>query len=337
MARLENISQSFKSIRRKIKAFLHGEKWKEALVFFFFALLAVGFWFLQSLQQEYEIEINIPVKYKNIPADIAFSNTIPEVITAKVKDKGSVLLNYTIGRSFLPIEASMKNSQEKNGTLHISKKQIENDIQKQLISTTSLLEFEPQQISIPFNQRVRKEVPVSFDGDVHNEPGFLLSGDIQITPSSVTAYATKAILDSLTLAKTTFIQVNKGTKTLTKTVQLQKVNGVNFDPDVVTVTIPIEEFTEKTLDIPVTCSSIPPRYAVRMFPATVKVTCSVPLSRFKDLSEEMFEIVIPFGDMEQNVSGALPITLTKKPDWVHNTTLLPDKVEFILEHTSKND
>lgn len=337
MARLENISKSFKSIRRKIKAFLHGEKWKEALVFFFFALLAVGFWFLQSLQQEYEIEINIPVKFKNIPPDIAFNSTVPEVITAKVKDKGSVLLNYTIGRSFLPIEVSMKKSQEKNGTLQISKKQIENDIQKQLISTTSLLSFEPQQVNIPFNQRVQKEIPVTFDGDIRNEPGFLLSGDIQITPSSVTAYATTVILDSLTSAKTTFVQVDKGNKTLTKTVQLQKVDGVNFNPDVVTITIPIEEFTEKTLDIPVSCSSIPPHYAVRMFPATVKVTCSVPLSRFKDLSEEMFEIIIPFKDMEQNVSGALPIVLNKKPDWVHNATLLPDKVEFILEHTTKND
>lgn len=337
MARLENILKSFKSTRRKIKASLQGKKWEEALVFSFFILLAFGFWLLQSLQQEYEIELNFPVKYKNVPADIAFNSAIPETITAKVKDKGSVLLNYTLGRSFLPIETNMKNSLGKNGTLHISKKQIENDIQKQLISTTSLLSFEPQQVNIAFNQRAHKEMPVTFDGDVHCEAGFLLSGDIQITPSSVMAYATKAILDTLTVIKTSFTQIKNGDKTVTRVIQLQNISGVNFDPASVSVTIPIEEFTEKTLDIPVSCSSIPPHYAVRMFPATVKVTCSVPLSRFKDLSEEMFEIVVPFENMEQNVSGTLPIALTKKPDWVHNTTLAPDKVEFILEHTTKNE
>jgi len=51
----------------------------------------------------------------------------------------------------------------------------------------------------------------------------------------------------------------------------------------------------------------------------------------------MFSIHIPFEDLEQNVSGTLPVKLTKKPDWVHTATLLPDKVEFILEHNNKHD
>ena len=90
MSRLENIQNSFKSIQAKTKAFFHGDRWKEVLVFFFFALLAFGFWLLQSLQQEYEIELVFPVKYKNVPADIAFNAPEVETITAKVKDKGSV-------------------------------------------------------------------------------------------------------------------------------------------------------------------------------------------------------------------------------------------------------
>ena len=129
MSRLENIQNSFKSIQAKTKAFFHGDRWKEVLVFFFFALLAFGFWLLQSLQQEYEIELVFPVKYKNVPADIAFNAPEVETITAKVKDKGSVLLNYTFGRSFAPIEVNMKNTKEKNGSVQVSKRQIENDIQ----------------------------------------------------------------------------------------------------------------------------------------------------------------------------------------------------------------
>lgn len=121
MSRLENIQNSFKSIQAKTKAFFHGDRWKEVLVFFFFALLAFGFWLLQSLQQEYEIELVFPVKYKNVPADIAFNAPEVETITAKVKDKGSVLLNYTFGRSFAPIEVNMKNTKEKNGSVQVSK------------------------------------------------------------------------------------------------------------------------------------------------------------------------------------------------------------------------
>lgn len=337
MSRLENIQNSFKSIQAKTKAFFHGDRWKEVLVFFFFALLAFGFWLLQSLQQEYEIELVFPVKYKNVPVDIAFNVPEVETITAKVKDKGSVLLNYTFGRSFAPIEVNMKNTKEKNGSVQVSKRQIENDIQKQLIATTALQSFDPQQIDMDFSQRVHKEIPVVFNGDIHLEAGFQLSGDIRITPQKINAYATAAILDTLTSVKTAFTEVKKANKNITRTVQLIKVDGVNFDPENVSITIPIEEYTEKTLEIPVSCSHIPPHYTVRMFPAVVKVTCSVPLSRFKGLSEDMFSIHIPFEDLEQNVSGTLPVKLTKKPDWVHTATLLPDKVEFILEHNNKHD
>ena len=334
MPQLDNINQSFKSARMKINAFLRRQRWKEALIFFFFVLLSLGFWLLQSLQQEYEIEINIPVRYKNIPPDISFTETPPQVVIAKVKDKGSVLLNYSFGRSFAPIETNMKNQAEKSGSISISKKAIENDIQKQLLATTSLVTFEPQHIEAAYSKRKKKEIPVVFNGTIQTNPGFHVSGNITISPMNISVYASDVVLDTLNQAKTVFTEIKKGNKTITKTVQLQKVSEATYDPTSVTITIPIEEFTEKTLEIPVLCTDLPPHYTLRTFPSVAKVTCSIPLSRFKDLSEDAFEIRFSFKDLEQNVSGSLPIQLTKKPDWVSSVALVPDKIEFILEQNN---
>ena len=331
-----DINQSFKSARMKINAFLRRQRWKEALIFFFFVLLSLGFWLLQSLQQEYEIEISIPVRYKNIPPDISFTETPPQEIIAKVKDKGSVLLNYSFGRSFAPIETNMKNQAEKSG-LSITKKTIQSDIQKQLLATTSLVGFEPQSIEAAYSKRIKKDIPVIFDGTIQTNPGFHVSGNILISPSTVSVYASDIVLDTLNQAKTVFTEIKKGTKTITRTVQLQKISEATYDPTSVTITIPIEEFTEKTLEIPVICTGLPPHYTLRTFPSIAKVTCSVPLSRFKDLSEDAFEIKFSFKDLEQNVSGTLPIQLTKKPDWVSSATLVPDKIEFILEQNNLHD
>ena len=334
MPQLDNINQSFKSARMKINAFLRRQRWKEALIFFFFVLLSLGFWLLQSLQQEYEIEINVPVRYKNIPPDISFTETPPQVVIAKVKDKGSVLLNYSFGRSFAPIETNMKNQAEKSGSISISKKAIENDIQKQLLATTSLVTFEPQHIEAAYSKRIKKEIPVVFNGTIQTNPGFHVSGNITISPMNISVYASDVVLDTLNQAKTVFTEIKKGNKTITKTVQLQKVSDATYDPTSVTITIPIEEFTEKTLEIPVLCTDLPPHYTLRTFPSVAKVTCSIPLSRFKDLSEDAFEIRFSFKDLEQNVSGSLPIQLTKKPDWVSSVALVPDKIEFILEQNN---
>ena len=336
MSKAEHISQSVKSLNKQTKAFFHGEQWKEALVFFFFVLLAFGFWLLQSLQQEYEITLTFPIKYKELPADIAFDEVMPQQVVAKVKDKGSVLLNYTIGRTLLPIEVKLE-SEEKQGTLLFSKKQIENDIQKQLLSTTALIEFEPQQINATYSQRKHKALPVKFDGDIQFVAGFQLAGEIQIKPSTVDAYASAAALDTLQEVLTSFMEVKKGNKTVQRTVTLRPIAGVNLVPTTVIVTLPIEEYTEKSLTLPIICKGVPHHYKVRLFPSEVTVTCSVPLSRFTALSESQFEIAIDYDELEQSASGTCLVHLTRKPEWVHTPTLLPTQVEFLLEHNEHYD
>lgn len=337
MSQLDPIQKSFKSVQRKTKAFLHRQKWKEALVFSAFVLLALAFWLLQSLQQEYEIGVTIPIRYKNIPADIAFNDTIPAKIEARIKDKGSVLLNYTFGRGFSPIEVNMKDTEGKSGDKTMTKREIENDILKQLLTTTSLTDFTPRQIEIGYSKRMHKQIPVRFEGDIQTSPGFLLSGEIVLKPSHVNVYASESLLYTLQFVHTVPTHILKGNKTITRNVHLQPVPGANLEPAVVALTIPIEEYTEKTLEIPVTCTGIPIHYTVRIFPPAVKVNCSVPLSRFKELSEEQFAIRIPFAELEQNLSGTLPIYLSEQPEWVRTAILTPDKVEFILEQNKTND
>jgi len=325
------MKSSFKSVLEEINAFLHNQKWKEALIFLCFLLLAFGFWYLQSLQQEYEIEIAIPVKYKNIPPDITFTETLPEKISAQVKDKGTVLLNYSFGRKFVPIEINMRAISNTDSSFTITSKEIELDIQRQLMTTTSLIEFTPPRIDLKFSKRLQKDFPVSFDGIITPEPGFQLSGEIIIEPSYVTVYGGQQILDSLTSIKTAFTEIKKINTTTTQTIHLEKPAAIAVAPQTVNITIPIEEFTEKVLEVPVICTDIPSEFTVRIFPAIVKVTCNIPLSRYKDLSADQFAISIPFNDLEQNTSGSIPIQLSQKPDWIKSPTISPNKIEFILE------
>ena len=332
------MKQDFKSISDKVKALSHRkQQWKEALIFFCFLLLATGFWMLQSLQQEYDINIRIPVNYKNLPKDIAFSETPPDYIDVKIKDKGTVLLNYKFGRTFAAIDVSVKNETNKQNQLLIDKKEIESDVRKQLMATTSIIAFEPQQNAIKFSQRIGKKVSVRFDGDIRTAPGFKVYAPVSIQPEIITAYASHYILDTLVSASTVYTEYKRLDKSLTQTIQIQPVDGVTFEPSSVTVSIPIEEFTEKTLEIPVNCVHIPPYYRVRIFPSSVKVSCSVPLSAFKNITEDLFAIDIPYQEFEQNASGKIMVQLTKKPDEIDKITISPDQIEFIIEHIKNHD
>lgn len=326
----ERIRHRFQTAREEINRFFHGEKWKEMLIFSLFILLAFGFWLLQSLQGDYEMEIRFPIEYDDIPSNIALEENAPQELVVKIKDKGSVLLNYSISHKRLPLPVLMNPGSEE-ARLNVPAEVIEAFVRKQLFATSRIVSITPQQVDVKYGQRKEKEIPVRFNGEILYKTGFQLSGEILIRPKHVKAYASQAILDTLSEACTAFTRIEEASKTFSKELKLEPIEGVNFESEYVAVIIPIEEYTEKTLDIPITCTGIPSNYRVRMFPASIAVSCRVPLSKFKSVNANDFEITIPFAELYQNTSGFQKVMLGKSPAWIHSATLVPDKIEFILE------
>jgi len=321
----------FKSVCKKMNSFFHRQSWKETLTFLFFILLALGFWLLQNLQLEYEIELFIPLKYKNIPIEMRLMEDYPQEIVAKVRDKGNVLINYTWLRSFLPVEVNLADIR-KEGSMQVSRRTIEASISKQLLSSTSLLNIEPQTLTIEYAELQYKDVPVEIDIAVSPEPGYQISGQITVIPEKVRLYANGHLTDSVTSIKTVPAEYKKANQPKELKLKLQKIAGIQMEPDEVSVTIPVEEFTEKKMTLAVVCSDLPENYVLRSFPSSVEVVCNLPISRFRDLTESDLEIRIPFHEFQaKHTEGKIFLYLTKQPSWVMHPVITPDVIEFIIE------
>jgi hypothetical protein len=307
------------------------------VIFPFFLLLSAGFWYLQSLQEERELELSLPVKYRNVPAHITLTDDNPQAIVFRVKDRGVTMLGYTWLYKFAPLEINLKNiTEEANGQISVTRKTIESGISKQLASSTSLLGFEPQTIEVHYTELGSRELPVVADISVLPEPGFHLSGDITVTPATVVAYANTAILDTLHELRTVAAELKNITSTRELTLRLQSIAGLQTDKSEVRVTVPVEEFTEKRLKIPVQCENLPEHYALHLLPPEIEVICLVPVSQFGTLTEADFEIRIPFQEFEANrPSGRLAVRLTRQPPQTVPPALSPETVEFIMERREK--
>jgi hypothetical protein len=335
MLRLDN-PNPFKSVISRTRAFLRQWQWKETLSFLFFVLLSAAFWYLQNLQQDFEMEIVMPVKYKNMPTDMILSEDNPKAVVFKVKDKGVALLNYSWLYTFAPLEVNLKSLREANRQdIFVTEKIIESNISKQLISSTSLLGFEPRSFEVRYAELMNKSLPVVADVSVSLEQGFQISDSITVTPANVQVYASSAILDTLSAIKTEPAVLKKVNQSKEITLHLQEIAGVQIDEDKVTVIIPVEEFTEKRLTVPVLCPDLPDTYTLHTFPASIEILCNMPLSRFKELKESDFEIRIPFKDFEANrATGKLAVRLSRQPAWIAHPALNPDTIEFILEQNT---
>ena len=325
---------ALESMLLKTGAFFRRQQWKEIFIFIFFLLLSFGFWLLQSLQQDYERRIELPLRYKNVPSEWILSENNPKKVSILLKDKGTTLMYYFWNANFNPVDISISGLQRaSNSSLLITNQALETAMSKQLISSTSIISIEPREIELHYDILSSRLVPVFSNLHISTRPGFQISDSIKISHSEVRLYGSSRVLDTLKMVKTKLITLEDVSKTIELTASLDLPKGVKSESETVKLTISVEEFTEKKVQLPVLCLDIPAGYILRMFPSSVEVVCNIPLSQFRELTVEKLEINIPFREFEENqAAGRLPVRLAKKPSWVTNPIIVPNELEFIIEH-----
>lgn len=327
------IKSAWESTLLQTGAFFRRQQWKEILIFLFFLLLSFSFWFLQNLQQDYERRVELPLRYKNVPSEWVLSESNPKTISILLKDKGTSLMYYSWKSNFNPVEISLSALPHVGDrTLQISSRTLETALSKQLISSTTILAIEPREIELKYDSLGRRMVPIVADIQVITTPGFQVSDSIRLSQLEVQLYGSNSLLDTLHVVRTKHITLDNVSKTREVTIGLQLPEGVKADVETVKLTVPVEEYTEKKIQLTVLCPDVPSNYALRMFPSIVEVVCYIPVSKFRNLTADQMDIVMPFSEFEDNqTTGRVPLRLTRKPDWIMKAVVVPNELEFIIE------
>jgi len=325
---------AFESGLLRTGVFFRSQQWKGFFIFLFFLLLAFVFWFLQMLQQDYEQRIEYPLQYKNIPAEWVLSEDKPQMISALLKDRGANLLFYLWNARSYAIDISVAGlTQTSDSTLQITNRMLDAELSRQLFASTSIISFEPHEIELRYDLLSNRMSKVSAQVAVTTKPGFQLSDSITVLPSEVRLFGSNKTLALLNEIKTKPVSLDDITQIQELSVQIDLPAGVKSEIETVRIIVPVEEFTEKKIQLQVLCPDIPENYVLRMFPSSVEITCYLPLSQFRELTEEKLEIMIPFTEFEMNqATGKIPIRLTRKPAWVTSLVVSPNELEFIIEH-----
>ena len=321
------------SLLLRAGVFFRRQQWKEIFIFVSFLLLAFVFWFLQTLQQDYEQRIELPLRYKNIPPEWVLSANKPETVSVLLKEKGALLQYYLWNARAHAIDISVAGlTQASDSSLQITSRILEAELSKQFFASTSILSFEPREIELFYDMLGNRLLPVLSRVSVSTKQGFQLSGSIIVSPSEVRLFGSSKALAVLKEIQTKPVSVENVSKTTEMTAQLDLPEGIKSETETIKLIIPVEEYTEKKIQLAVISAEIPEKYVVRLFPSSVEVRCNLPLSLFRELTEDKLEIVIPFSEFEENqATGKIPVRLTRKPDWVTNPVVTPKELEFIIE------
>lgn len=333
MLNRRNIKRTYLNITRKTKNFLLSKKSREFFVFLFFFLIAGGFWLLQTLNNDYEAEFSIPVRLKGIPNNTVITSEPASELRIKVKDKGTVLLNYMLGKSFYPVTIDFPDYKANNNHVRIYATEFEKKILSQLNVSTQLISMKPDTLEYFYSTGESKRVPVKLRGNVSAGRQYYLSDTI-FNPDSVLVYAPEKVLDTINVAYTRPVKIENISDTLKRQVLLATQKGVKFIPASIEMILPVDVYTEKTVEVPLVGVNFPADKVLRAFPSKVQVTFQVGLSRFRQINAEDFHINVPYEELLRLGSDKYPVKLTYMPQGVSQVRIHPEQVDFLIEQVT---
>ena len=316
-------------IRIKVRTFFEELSWKKILTFSFFLILSSIFWFAAIFNQTFENTYRIPLRYVDVPDSIVFDNPLPNQISVKVEETGANLFVHYFRRGSDSLLINIRQNIQTHSSPIILDSDMEQMVRKMFLSNTRIVNIDPKTISLTNVPLEQKDLTVINDVYVELPIGHIISGDMEVLPKFVTAYGSRQKLDSLDYVYTANDSLYNITGDKTVSVKIRPIRGIKFHPEVVQLSIPVDEYTSKTVVVPVKCINLPPDLSIRFFPSTVSVTFFIGLKKYDNITADSFNIMVDYNDIKDLTSTTIPVRILDSP--IVAQSLKPHEIEFILE------
>ena len=281
----------------------------------------------------------VPVTYSNLPDNKILANKLPDKFELTIKAHGFHILKHKVSYLFSPLEFNVKEMTDNR--MNISKRtnfiypsrQFLTDLSNQLSNENEMeiLKMIPDTLTFKFDKMGQKWVKVKPMVTVDLEKQYQISGEITASPDSVLANGPQSVLDTLEVITTNLKRFNAVTEPVKEEVSLPKINEVFWDTSNVTINIPVEEYTEEQLSVPVILQDQPSDVIVKLFPEKVKLTFQVGLSRFHDIDPADFKLSVSYKEIQEG-KQQLKVAVESYPSYLYDLKVTPEEIEYLIQH-----
>ena len=304
---------------------------ERASIFFFCLLLATFFWFLSSLSKQYTTNLTIPIEYTSFNKDFILVEDPVEYVEIQVSGNGFELLGeqMSLNRNSITVNLSEAMRLGKN-RFGIPTSKLKNEIYEYLDKDIRFERITSDSILFKTDKRVIRKLKVIPKVDLSFESSYNLMGEISSNPNYVEVSGPQGELDSLQFISTEVItrsDVNDSLNITYSFAKDQRYQSLDIVPDEISILVPVDKFTEKSFEVPVTWNK---DISIRTFPNKVKVVFLVPLSNYEQLTERDIEAKVNL-EKGYEKKKRLKITVEGVPSFAKLLRTEPEKIEFIIK------
>ena len=298
--------------------------------------IATVFWFLNALSKTYTEDINVPVSFVNFPNNKTLASKPPEQFDLKIEAHGFTILRYKLSFFFVPLEFNVNEmtrnrmTESNKNSFAFPSRQFLTELSYQMSNEVKIQSMSPDTLFFRFDQMGQKRVRVKPVLKINLKKQFEISGDTKITPDSILVHGPQSVLDSLRFIPTETLLLEGANHTVSSQSRISPIKGLYFETPSVKVNIPIEEYTEEQLSVPVVLANQPPDLKVKLFPSKVKISFQVGLSRFSQIHPEDFKLSVSYSDIKEG-KLRLKINPELNPAYIYALKINPEELEYLIE------
>ncbi|WP_183573391.1 YbbR-like domain-containing protein [Mucilaginibacter sp. X5P1] len=296
--------------------------------FFTCLVLASLAWLFTTLSKPYDYHVKRVLTYKNSPQKRAFHSLQSDTVEVTVKGTGWQMLFSKMNDENTPIAADLRSLD--NGNFVVLSSQLKQINDKD--ANHEIIAINPDTLYFDFSYRMVKRVPVHLVAALKYQQQFAQSNNPIVKPAYVTLTGPANRISKITQWDTDSLIAEDVNETIRTKLNMQAVSEGNMSmyPKAVDVVVPVDEFTEKTLQIPVKIINNFDYYNVKIFPQKVKVTFVTSLKKYAEINEDFFEAESDLNLWRLQGYTILPVKLIRYPPFCKIVRIDPPNIDFII-------
>ena len=316
---------------RHIRHFLFGWANREFLIFLFFLVVAGIFWLLTTLNESFEQEVKIPVRFVNVPKNVVITSGEEDTLRVTVRDKGISLITYLYNKEQQPIDIDFYRFTQNNGRGSVPNSDLLRLVNAKLPASAKAISVKPDTEIFFYNNGEKKVVPVTYKGQVEPDMLYFIS-HITYSPDSITIYTSEDNFDNISMVYTQPIREKGFRDSLIVKARLEKKEGVKMVPDEVTVHFYADMLTEVSIDnVPIVGINMPEGKTLRTFPAKVTVSFVTGMKNYQTMTSNDFLIVADYNELKTDSAAKCNIYLRRQPEGIQRIKMETNQVDYLIE------
>jgi YbbR domain-containing protein len=297
----------------------------------FFTCLVLAFfaWIITVLSNPYKYTVKGILDFKNTPQKRAFHSLQSDTVNVVVNGTGWDMLfsKMNTGNKYITVDLS---SLENKSYVVLSSQIMQINSRE---GSQPITDFNPDTLYFDFSNRKVKRIPVRLITALKFSHQFFQSGNINLNPAYVIINGPANVIDKINYWNSDTLKMDSVDETIKTQADLQRVTQGNLSvyPKSIQATIPVDEFTEKVLEIPVKIIDNHDNLDVKIFPQQVKITFTTSLTSYEDTDEDFFEATVDLDLWRLHNYKVLPVIISKIPGYCKIVKIEPANIDFIIK------